>query len=121
MARRNQGAKLRWREDRGAFYIVWTVNGRSRKRATGTANREEAQDIFAEWLHARSKPTGPSDPAKVLVTDVLNAYAIERGPKVAAPRVIGCAIEAMTPYWEGRAVADVTPLHVPICRLARPL
>jgi integrase len=53
---------------------------------------------------------GPSDPAKVLVTDTLTDYANERGPKVAAPRVIGCAISAMAPYWEGLTVADVTPL-----------
>ena len=44
------------------------------------------------------------------MTDVLNAYALERGPKVAAPRVIGCAIQAMAPYWRDLSVANVTPL-----------
>jgi integrase len=40
---------------------------------------------------------------------VLNDYASERGPKVAAPRVIGCAVDALTGFWQGRVVADVTP------------
>jgi integrase len=44
------------------------------------------------------------------VTDVLIEYAKERSPKVAAAARIGCAVEALTNYWEGRTVADVTPL-----------
>ncbi len=51
----------------------------------------------------------PSDPSEIFVTDVLNDYASERGPKVAAPRVIGCAVDALTGFWQGRVVADVTP------------
>lgn len=110
MPRRNNGPKLQWRDDRGAYYITWTEGGRSRKRGTGTADRAEAEIILGEWLRARQRKQGPSDPAHVLVTDCLNDYAAEHGAKVTAPRVIGCAIEAMTPYWEGRTVADVTPL-----------
>ena len=34
MPRRNTGAKLQWREDRGAYYITWTERGRSFKRST---------------------------------------------------------------------------------------
>jgi integrase len=30
--------------------------------------------------------------------------------KVAAPRVIGCAIDALSGFWEGRSIADITPL-----------
>ena len=109
MARRNQGAKLRWLAKRGVYYITWTERGRSRERSTGTADREQAETIFAEWLHARGRGAGPSDPAEILVTDVLAEYARERGPRVAAPRVIGCAVDALTGFWQGRTVADVTP------------
>ena len=109
MARRNQGPKLRWIAVRAAYYITWTVNGRSRKRSTGTADRDQAEAIFAEWLHLRGRKAGPSDPATILVTDVLGEYAAERGSKVAAPRIIGCAVDALTGYWQGLTVADVTP------------
>ena len=107
MSRRNQGAKLRWREDRGAFYITWTVNGRSRKRTTGTADREAAESIFAEWLHARSRPTRPSDPAQILVTDVLNDYATERGPKIIGKETLANAVTVLARLWEGKTVAEV--------------
>jgi hypothetical protein len=46
----------------------------------------------------------------MLITDVLADYATERGPKVAAPRMIGCAIDPLSDYWQGRAVCDVSPL-----------
>jgi hypothetical protein len=83
MPRRNNGARLFWREDRGAYYIGWTERGRSRKLCSGTADCAEAQIVLAEWLQGQARKHGPSDPSQVLITDVLNAYALERGPKVA--------------------------------------
>ena len=109
MARRNQGPKLKWLNKRKCFYITWTENGRSRERSTGTADREQAEVVFAEWLRKRGRQGGPSDPADLLVTDALSDYAIERGPHVAAPRVIGCAIDALTGFWQGKTVAEVNP------------
>jgi len=109
MARRNQGPRLRWHRYGAAWYICWTENGSSRERSTGTTSREEAEIVFAEWLQIRGQKSGPSDPTQTLVTDVLADYARERGPRVAAPRVIGCAIDALTRFWQGRTVADVTP------------
>ena len=50
MPRRNQGPRLRWLEKRKCFYIAWTEHGRSRERSTGTADREQAEIVFAEWL-----------------------------------------------------------------------
>ena len=108
MPRRNQGPRLRWHRYGAAYYICWTENGRSRERSTGTADREQAENFFAEWLHTRGRKDDPSDPAKTLITDVLNDYASERGQEVAAPRVIGCAVDALSGFWEGNAVGDIT-------------
>ncbi len=108
MPRRNEGPKLFWRDDRGAYYICWTDNGRSRKRTTGTADRERAETIFAEWLQARGRRAGPSDPAQILITDILNDYLRARQDKVAAPGRIAYAILALTDFFEGNTVADVT-------------
>ena len=109
MGRRNQGPRLRWFERRSCFYVVWTERGRSRECSTGTPDRERAETFFAEWMHLRGRRNGPSDPAHLYVTDVLNDYAKERGPKVAAESRIGYAVSALADFWEGRAVADVTP------------
>src|SRR4051794_24523507 len=99
MSRRNQGPRLKWHRYGAAYYICWTENGRSRERSTCTADRTKAEIVFSEWLQGRGRKHGPSDPAQVLITDALNHYAAEHGPKVAAPRVIGYALSAMTPYW----------------------
>jgi hypothetical protein len=100
---------LRWLAKRRCFYIVWTERGRSRERSTGTADREQAQIVLAEWLQQRGRRTGPSDPAAILITDVLSEYAEQRGPKVAAPTRIAYAVLALTDFFEGNSVADVTP------------
>src|SRR5262245_3284856 len=86
-----------------------TENGRSRERSTGTADREQAEIIFAEWLQARGRKSGPSDPSQILITDILTDYATERATKVAAPRIIGCAIDSLSCFWEARTVVEVTP------------
>jgi hypothetical protein len=85
MPRRNQGPRLRWLEKRACFYVVWTERGRSRECSTGTPDREQAEIFFAQWLQRRGRRAGPSDPAQVLVTDVLQDYQQHRGPKVVAP------------------------------------
>jgi integrase len=109
MPRRNQGPRLRWLAKRKCFYITWTEYGRSRECSTGTADREKAEIVFAEWMQRRGRRAGPSDPAAMLVTDVLNDYLQERGPKVAAPERIAYAALALTDFFEGNSVADVTP------------
>lgn len=60
-------------------------------------------------MNARRSPAGPQNPAEVLVTDVLNWYATERGPKVADAARLGHAVDALASFWEIRTVADVTP------------
>ena len=84
MPRRNQGARLRWLEKRGCYYIVWTENGRSRERSTGTPDRGEAEIAFAQFLHGRQRKSGPRNPAEMLVSDPLVDYAKERGAKAVA-------------------------------------
>jgi integrase len=107
MPKRSEGAKLQWRQDRGAYYIAWTTNRRSHRYATGTADREQAEGVFAEWLQLRRKSTGPSDPDKILVAEVLNDYAIERGPKVAGKETLANAITNLAKLWDGKTVAEV--------------
>jgi len=109
MPRRNQGPRLRFLDKRQCFYIAWTENGRSRERSTGTADREQAQVALGEFLQERGRSGGPRDPAQVLVTALLIDYALERAPKVAASDRIGYAVDALTGFWAGLTVADVTP------------
>jgi integrase len=109
MARRNQGPRLRWLDKRGCFYIVWTERGRSRERSTGTADGKQAQIALAEFIQQRDRRSGPRDPSKILVTDILNEYQRQRGPKLEAPARIAYAVLALTDFWEGNTVADVNP------------
>ena len=109
MSRRNHGPRLRWLAKRNSYYVTWTEHGRSRERSTGSADRQQAEIFFAEWLQQRGRRRGPGDPTAILVTDVLNEYAEQRGPKVTAPARIAYAVLALADFFEGNSVADVTP------------
>jgi integrase len=108
MPRRNSGARLRFLEKRGCFYIVWTESGRSRERSTGTADRERAEIALAEFINLRARDSGPRDPSAILITDVLADYAQEHGSETAAPWRIAAAIKGLVPFWQGSTIANVT-------------
>ena len=107
MARRNQGPKLRFFEDRAAYYITWTTDGRSRKCSTGTADRQQAEDAFAEWLQARGKNAGPRDPSQTLVSKVLEDYLTEVEPSKQSR--IAYAVIPLTDFFAENVVSDLTP------------
>jgi integrase len=100
---------LRFIRKRQIFYVCWTERGRSRERSTGTADREKAQVALAQFLQQRDRRAGPRDPSQILVTDVLNDYQQQREQKVVAPARIAYAVLALTDFFEGNSVADVTP------------
>jgi integrase len=109
MPRRNSGPRLRWLKKRKCFYINWTERGRSRERSTGTTDREQAEIAFAEWMQRRGRRAGPSDPAAVLVTDLLSEYAKQREGRISAPERIAYAVLPLIDFFEGNSVADVSP------------
>jgi integrase len=107
MPRRNSGARLRYLDKRKYFYVVWTENGRSRERSTGTADRKLAEIALAEFINTRARDSGPRDPAQILITDVLADYAQEHGQETASPWRIAAALKGLVPLWQGRTVAEV--------------
>ncbi len=108
MPRRNSGARLRFLEKRGCYYIVWTEGGRSRERSTGTTDREQAEQTLAEFIHSRQRFSGPRDPAQILITDILADYAREHAPETAAPWRIASALKLLIEFWQGRTVSDIS-------------
>ena len=75
--------------------------------ARQTANKLKSRS--PNCIQQREPQRGPRDPAAILVTDVLNDYPAERGPKVISTGRIAYAVLALTDFFEGNSVADVTP------------
>jgi hypothetical protein len=116
MPKRSEGPRLQWFADRGAYYITWTEpvagkRGRSRKCSTGATSREEAEIFFAAWLQERAngRPVRASDPAKVLITDCLAAYAEEHGPTVMGQETMARSLSNLIDFWQGKSVDDISP------------
>lgn len=107
MSRRGQGPRLKWLNKRERYYIVWSENGRSRERSTGTTDREIAEIALAEFLNDRQRKIGSLDPSQVLVTDLLGDYSEERGPLVVSPERIAYATEPLSDFWLGKTVAEI--------------
>lgn len=114
--RPNQGPKLVQIHKKGwlgaLYYIRWSERGRSRERATGTADRREAEKIFAQWLLERDDAvarTGPRYPAEVGIAEMLAVYAQESAPDLAAPERVGYAIDRLCDWWGDRRVDAVRP------------
>lgn len=111
MPRRNTGPRLKYREERGSYYIEWTEGGRSKKRGTGTADGAEAQDALAAFIRDRQQRAGvigPRRPDQFPIAEALNLYAELHAPTTSAPERIGYAIDALLPFWEASMVGDVT-------------
>ena len=60
-------------------------------------------------MQRRGRRGGPRDPSEILVTEVLNDYAQQRGSKIAAPERIAYAMLALIDFFEGNFVGNVTP------------
>ncbi len=111
MPRRNQGPKLKFLDKRKCFYIVWTENGRSRERSTGTADSAEAQVQFAAFLHRFTRKLGPRDPADVLVTDLLTDYLESLDPGTSEAERAAYAVVPLAEFFAGRTLSEF-PAHI---------
>src|SRR4051812_32191359 len=103
MPRRNSGPRLKFHADRGeggTYYIHWSEDGRSRERPTGTGKFREANLGLARFLKVREANNGPRDPSEMMVTDILDDYARERGPEIIAAARVGYAGKRLTAWWK---------------------
>lgn len=122
MPRRNTGPHLVWVEARRSYYVSWTEGGRNHRRAAGRS-RGDAQAYLRAFLAAQAGAAdaagGAVDrrdrlnaPHEYPIGDLLYHYAAEKGPAMAAPRALGCAVGHLACWWGDRAVADITPANV---------
>lgn len=108
MPRPNRGPRLHWIADRQAFYVLWYERGAKRVRATGTADRREAEAALARFIAASHRGEGPREPHEITVAYALNAYMVHKGAKAADPARIAYAVDALLPFWEHMTLADIT-------------
>lgn len=107
MGRRGNGARLKYREDRNAYYIYYTdAQGCTRQRSTGTNDLKEAELVKAKF-DIKQGSVAPN--SNGLITDVLTSYAlsVEDNAEIAAPERIGYALTPLIEFCGHRSVDDI--------------
>lgn len=122
MPKRNEGPRLKFEEGPRVYYIYWTDKGRSKRRSTGTSDRDLAQQVLATFLslgaqaERRAAETGP-----LLVMDVIGDPEAPAGedywhehvvPNVVDKVSARQAIDKLNGHFGHMAVADIMPADV---------
>ena len=105
MPRPAKGPRLYFREDKG----VWIIRDGEKTRSTGCAREHlgEAEKRLAQYIAEKHEPSGSSRPAEVMIADVLNIYAKNKGPSLARPQELVYRIRKLLPFWKDRTVAEI--------------
>lgn len=86
------------------WYIVWSDHGRSKRRTTGEADREQAQRVFAAFLQEVERPQKNDISVASVMTDYLERHAARLPSKVQAE----IAGKFLMDHFGNRPVSDIT-------------
>lgn len=92
----------------GDWRIFKSDGTRRRLGLRGPADREAAEKALAdELILERLGSSAPRTTDKTPVMDLVYRYAEARADEVAKPQLLADAIEALSPFWTGKAAADI--------------
>lgn len=117
MPRRSKGPRLYLRPARPEKRqdSVWIIRDGPKEVSTGCGPERagEAEQALRDYLEAKWTPPaavgpgGASDPADILVADVLTLYAADKGPKAPDPRAVKARLAALLEFFGEDTLADV--------------
>ena len=107
MPKRNSGASLEWRADRGVWEIIEYQRGKRRRRSTSTADRLEASEILARYL-LDTKHVGCIAPSERRIDDSLNDYLLSFEQKSSSAETAAYNARVLLRFWSGKTVEDIT-------------
>lgn len=109
MPRQGKGARLYWRERPDRNTAFWEIRDNGKRYSTGTADRQEAEAVLAEYIQNRNRQQSgrPLGPEQLTISQCLVYYAEEHVPHTADPARIGYAIEALDRFWGDQMVSAI--------------
>lgn len=115
MPRRSKGPRLYLRLARAdkPSFDTWVIRDGAREISTGcdSSRQPEAEKALAAYIANKWTPSvasgGASDPAAVLISEVLALYLQERAPELAEPSKVADFVKPLAAWWPPRTVADV--------------
>lgn len=117
MPRRTKGPRLYLRSARPAKRqeAGWVIRDGAKEISTGCSPERvgEAEQALRAYLETKWSPTiaagrdGVSDPADVLIADVLTLYATEKGPRSPDPVSLRSRLAALLSFWGDDTLGDI--------------
>lgn len=95
------------RPGRPQWYVVWSEGGRSRRRSTGTADREEAEIFLAAFRLSLQEHTD-ARPGEVGLIAVLESYRDDYAAKLPSATQARIAVDHLTKHFPLATVDDIT-------------
>ena len=113
MPRRSKGPRLyeRKRKDRASVWVI--RDDGDIEISTGEQSRREAEKKLAQYISSKHRPSGPTSPEELTLSQVLLIYIEEHAPTVESPERIAYAVDALEPFWGNLTVASI---NGPTCR-----
>jgi integrase len=109
MPRKAKSARLYLRR-RAGREAIWVILDRGSEVVTRCPERdfEGAERALARYIAAKHQPSKKADRLEgILITDVVNIYARERGPKTANPDFIKHTAGPIGRWWAGKHLSDI--------------
>lgn len=116
MSARTKGPRLYWRKGRPEKRTrdVWVIRDGKAEISTGcgAAGYQQAEQALAEYIASKwrpeEQPTGrPGDPARVLVSEVIALYGLEKAPKSPDPVSLKGRLQSLLDWWGDKTLADI--------------
>lgn len=108
MSRPRKGTRVHLDKKSGDWFLFHHDGRRKRLGLRGEADRAAANAALADVLiEERLGSAAPRLASSMPVMDAVYLYAEARHPHVAKPQLLADAIQALSPFWTGKTIADV--------------
>jgi integrase len=97
---------------RAARAAMWTIKDGDKRIATGCGAEDVrgAEERLKEYLIGRHDPASvdPKSTSEIQIADVINLYAIDRGPHVARPSELAQRLTAILTFFGSRNLSEIS-------------
>jgi integrase len=102
MPKKNRGYRLEWRKESEVWEVIWFVQGRRKRKSTGTKSRAEADKFLIRYIDSQQRRQTTR-----VIGDILADYQEEHAPLASDPVRIGHCILRLIPFFGEMGIEEL--------------